>query len=71
MLPVTSSIAASGISSSMTSAYVVEDEPFRKLVNQGMIQGRSNFVYRIKDTKYLSSPSASRISTTRPLSMWM
>ena len=29
---------------------VVEDEPFRKLVNQGMIQGRSNFAYRIKDT---------------------
>ena len=29
---------------------VVEDEPFRKLVNQGMIQGRSNFVYRVKDT---------------------
>jgi leucyl-tRNA synthetase len=29
---------------------VVEDEPFKKLVNQGMIQGRSNFVYRIKDT---------------------
>lgn len=29
---------------------VVKDEPFRKLVNQGMIQGRSNFVYRIKDT---------------------
>ena len=28
----------------------VEDEPFRKLINQGMIQGRSNFVYRIKDT---------------------
>ena len=26
------------------------EEPFRKLVNQGMIQGRSNFVYRIKDT---------------------
>ena len=25
-------------------------EPFQKLVNQGMIQGRSNFVYRIKDT---------------------
>ena len=25
-----------------------EDEPFKKLVNQGMIQGRSNFVYRIK-----------------------
>ncbi len=30
--------------------YVCEAEPFRKLVNQGMIQGRSNFVYRIKDT---------------------
>lgn len=27
---------------------VCEDEPFQKLVNQGMIQGRSNFVYRIK-----------------------
>ena len=30
--------------------YICEDEPFKKLVNQGMIQGRSNFVYRIKDT---------------------
>ena len=30
--------------------FVCEDEPFKKLVNQGMIQGRSNFVYRIKDT---------------------
>lgn len=29
---------------------VCEAEPFRKLVNQGMIQGRSNFVYRIKDS---------------------
>ena len=29
---------------------VVCDEPFRKLINQGMIQGRSNFVYRIKDS---------------------
>ncbi|HBA29084.1 MAG TPA: leucine--tRNA ligase, partial [Parabacteroides goldsteinii] len=28
----------------------VMEEPFQKLVNQGMIQGRSNFVYRIKDT---------------------
>ncbi len=27
-----------------------KEEPFQKLVNQGMIQGRSNFVYRIKDT---------------------
>lgn len=30
--------------------YVCKDEPFKKLVNQGMIQGRSNFVYRIKGT---------------------
>ncbi|MBD5224736.1 MAG: leucine--tRNA ligase [Bacteroidales bacterium] len=29
---------------------VCEKEPFAKLINQGMIQGRSNFVYRIKDT---------------------
>ncbi len=35
--------------------YVCEAEPFKKLVNQGMIQGRSNFVYRIKDTnKFVS-----------------
>ena len=27
-----------------------KEEPFQKIVNQGMIQGRSNFVYRIKDT---------------------
>ena len=27
---------------------VCDDEPFRKLINQGMIQGRSNFVYRVK-----------------------
>lgn len=29
---------------------VCEAEPFKKLINQGMIQGRSNFVYRIKDS---------------------
>lgn len=29
---------------------ICEDEPFKKLINQGMIQGRSNFVYRIKDS---------------------
>lgn len=34
---------------------VMEDEPFKKLINQGMIQGRSNFVYRINGTnKYVS-----------------
>ena len=31
------------------SGYTCEEEPFKKLVNQGMIQGRSNFVYRIED----------------------
>jgi leucyl-tRNA synthetase len=29
--------------------YVTEEEPFKKLINQGMIQGRSNFVYRLID----------------------
>ena len=29
------------------SGYTCEDEPFKKLINQGMIQGRSNFVYRV------------------------
>ena len=29
--------------------YVGEEEPFKKLINQGMIQGRSNFVYRLND----------------------
>lgn len=34
---------------------IVQDEPFQKLINQGMIQGRSNFVYRIIGTnKYVS-----------------
>jgi len=31
--------------------YTKEEEPFKKLINQGMIQGRSNFVYRINDEK--------------------
>ena len=35
--------------------YVCEDEPFKKLINQGMIQGRSNFVYLIPGTnKFVS-----------------
>ena len=34
---------------------VCEEEPFKKLINQGMIQGRSNFVYRINGTnKFVS-----------------
>ena len=36
--------------------YVCEDEPFKKLINQGMIQGRSNFVYLIPGTnKFVSA----------------
>jgi len=31
------------------SGYACEEEPFKKLINQGMIQGRSNFVYRINN----------------------
>ena len=29
---------------------VSEQEPFKKMINQGMILGRSNFAYRVKDT---------------------
>ncbi|MCM1109867.1 MAG: leucine--tRNA ligase [Clostridium sp.] len=44
---------------------VCEQEPFRKLVNQGMIQGRSNFVYRIKDTNtFVSSGLRDNYDTT-------
>ena len=44
--------------------YVCEDEPFRKLVNQGMIQGRSNFVYRIVGTnKFVSLGLRSQYQT--------
>ncbi|MGM0650754.1 MAG: class I tRNA ligase family protein, partial [Bacteroidota bacterium] len=33
----------------------VKEEPFKKLINQGMIQGRSNFVYKVKnDNKFVS-----------------
>ena len=31
--------------------YIGHDEPYKKLVNQGMIQGSSRFVYRIRDTQ--------------------
>ncbi len=45
----------------------VADEPFRKLVNQGMIQGRSNFVYRIKDTNTFVSLGLKDQYDTTPL----
>ena len=44
--------------------YVCESEPFKKLVNQGMIQGRSNFVYRIVGTnKFVSLGLKSQYET--------
>ena len=46
---------------------IVEDEPFRKLVNQGMIQGRSNFVYRIKDTNTFVSLGLKEQYDTTPI----
>ena len=45
--------------------YVCEDEPFRKLINQGMIQGRSSFVYRIVGTnKFVSFGLKDKYETT-------
>ncbi|MCT4615616.1 MAG: leucine--tRNA ligase [Marinifilaceae bacterium] len=44
---------------------VCKDEPFQKLINQGMIQGRSNFVYRIKNTnKFVSFGLRKNFDTT-------
>ena len=45
--------------------YVCEEEPFKKLINQGMIQGRSNFVYRIVNTnKFVSAGLKDQYQTT-------
>ena len=47
---------------------VCKDEPFKKLINQGMIQGRSNFVYRITGTNiFISSKKKSESSTQQLL----
>ncbi len=46
---------------------VAENEPFRKLVNQGMIQGRSNFVYRIKNTNTFVSHGLRKQYDTTPI----
>ncbi len=43
------------------------EEPFSKLINQGMIQGRSNFVYRIKDTNTFVSYGLKDQYDTTPL----
>ena len=45
--------------------FVSEQEPFKKMINQGMILGRSNFVYRIKDTNtFVSSGLKDQYETT-------
>lgn len=41
---------------------ICEDEPFKKLINQGMIQGRSNFVYRLELNLY--SANGIKLTTT-------
>lgn len=46
---------------------VCEDEPFRKLINQGMIQGRSNFVYRVKDSNTFVSRGLKDNYETQPI----
>ena len=46
---------------------VCKDEPYRKLVNQGMIQGRSSFVYRIKDTNTFVSAGLRDNYDTTPI----
>ena len=44
-----------------------KEEPFQKLINQGMIQGRSNFVYRIKDTNTFVSLGLKDQHDTTPI----
>ena len=49
--------------------YAVKDEPFQKLINQGMIQGRSNFVYRSKEDNnlFVSKNIPDRAERTVPI----
>ena len=49
------------------TGYSIKEEPFQKLINQGMIQGRSNFVYRIKDTNTFVSLNLSKEYDVTPL----
>ena len=47
--------------------WVSEDEPFRKLVNQGMIQGRSSIVYRVNGTNQFVSGGLKDQYETTPI----
>jgi len=46
--------------------YINVDEPFQKMINQGMIQGRSNFVYRIEgENRFVSHGLKDQYKTQR------
>ena len=47
--------------------HVNQEEPFKKLINQGMIQGRSNFVYRVKGENKFVSKGVRREYDTTPM----
>ena len=47
--------------------FVSEQEPFKKMINQGMILGRSNFAYRIKDTNTFVSYGIKDQHDTTPI----
>ncbi len=47
--------------------HVIKDEPYKKLINQGMIQGRSNFVYRVNGTNKFVSLNLRKDYETTPL----
>lgn len=46
---------------------VCKDEPFKKLINQGMIQGRSSYAYRIKGTSKYASYNLRNNYETEPI----
>ncbi len=47
--------------------YVNQEEPFKKLINQGMIQGRSNFVYRVRGENKFVSKGLKKDYKTSPM----
>ena len=47
--------------------YICKEEPFKKLINQGMIQGRSNFVYRVKGSNKFVSYNLRKEYDTMPI----
>jgi leucyl-tRNA synthetase len=50
---------------------VVEEEPFKKLINQGMIQGRSNFVYRLQVFRKTPTESDSIFDSLRSSNLFV